>query len=225
MTISQWNVDEFSSELKAEMVTALAGVPEFSGVAAALTGCAAAAEAVCTGRTMACGAGCPHCCVLNVAVLLPEAMVIAEWMRERMSQPELEVMEKRLALHRCWTRWMDDDERITKHMTCPFLDEEGSCIIHPVRPLACRGVASLDSNSCREALSPVVTDEARLVVADLLRRAAFDTAFTALARALKSHGLDDRSIELGAGVMAFLENPRRREEFLSGAKLPRDLWL
>ena len=173
---------------------------------------------------MACTAGCPHCCVLNVAILLPEGMIIAEWLKARLLPSELHDVQKRLKDHRSMTRWVDDEERITKRMICPLLDATGHCIIHPVRPLACRSVASLDSNSCREAFSPIITDEVRLVLSDLLRKAAYDEGFTALVKALGYYGLDDRSIDLGAGVMAFLDQPQYRELFLGGMRLPDELW-
>lgn len=220
-----WNADRFGSELTARLTAALAGARDHAAVMAAVTECAAAAEAPCRGRSMACAAGCPYCCVLNVAILLPEGMIISAWMRERLSPPELAAVQRSLAAHRSWARWMDDEERILKHMTCPLLDEAGSCSVHPVRPLACRGVTSLDSGSCREAFAPVVTDEQQTVPTDLLRRDAFDTAFTSLAQALLAHGLDDRSIELGAGVLAFLEHPEFSDLYLAGGRLPKAPWL
>jgi Fe-S-cluster containining protein len=173
---------------------------------------------------MACAAGCPHCCVLNVAILLPEGMIIADRLREGLPPAALSAVQKRLATHRDWGRWMDDEERIAKLAVCPLLDDAGRCSVHPVRPLTCRGVASLDSSSCREAFNPIISDQDRMVPADLLRRAAYDEAFTALARALRRHGLDDRSIELGSGVLAFLEHPGCRGQLLSGKELPRELW-
>ena len=85
-------------------------------------------------------------------------------------------------------------------------------------------MSSLDSGSCREAFSTVITDEPRVVPVDLLRKSAYDAAFTALAETLRLSGFDDRSIELGSGVLAFLERPERGALFLSGGKLPEALW-
>ena len=224
MNESNWNAERFTSELAGKLTLALTGINDSAAVAKVVSDCADAAEKVCAGRLMACKAGCPDCCVLNVAVLLPEAVVIAEALREKLSPSELEEMQKRLAVHRSWTRWMDDEERIIKHMTCPFLDAAGSCSIHPVRPLACRAVASLDSSVCKEAFAPTVTDEPRLIPVDLLRQSAYDAAFTALAQSLKANGFDDRSIELGSGVLAFLRHPEYAKQFLDGMPLPRELW-
>ncbi|WP_236025889.1 YkgJ family cysteine cluster protein [Geomonas azotofigens] len=199
--------------------------PDAAIVARSVRTCADAAEEFCVDRPFACGPGCAHCCVLNVAALLPEAMTIALWLREKLNGADLAGLQKCLAAHRSWARWMDDEERILKQMSCPLLDAYGGCSVHPVRPLACHAITSLNSQSCREALTPTVTDDDRLVPIDLLRKAVFDATFTALASALRRVGLDDRSIELGTGVLAFLEHPEFVERFLSGEKLPQALWL
>ena len=224
MSEETWNGDRFGLKLTAQLTQALAPVRDGASLATVVAACADAAEAPCRGRQMACGAGCPYCCVLNVAILLPEALVIARSLRERLPARELAETVAALATHRSWARWMDDEERIIKHMSCPFLDNAGSCSIHPVRPLACRGVTSLDSAICREVFAPAVTDEMRLVPTDLLRKDAYDEAFTALAAALTCNGFDDRSIELGAGVHTFLEHPEYEELFLKREKLPEGPW-
>lgn len=220
-----WNGEKFGIELTADLEALLAGARDSAALTRAVTRSAAAAEEICAGRPMACAAGCPYCCVLNVSILLPEGMIIAKWLRQKLSAVERAAMQESLARHQSWARWMDDEERILKRMACPLLDETGSCSVHPVRPLACRGVTSLSSDSCREAFAPVVTDEVRLVPADLLRKDVYDVAFTSLATALSTFGLDDRSIELGSGVLAFLAHPEYRELFLSGGRLPDAHWL
>ena len=204
MANGAWNAERFGSGLTASLVGALADVRDAVSLVRAVTMCATAAEAVCCERPMACAAGCPHCCVLNVAILLPEGMIIADWLRKQLPPSALDSLRGRLSDHCRRVRWMGDDERITKQVACPLLDAAEQCIIHPVRPLVCRAVASLNRTSCREAFNPAVSDEGRLVSADMLRQSVFDEAFMALARAVRHHGLEDRSIELGNGVLAFL---------------------
>jgi Fe-S-cluster containining protein len=162
--------------------------------------------------------------VLNVAVLLPEALLIADLITRQWSDIERTDLQQRLARHSSWARWMDDEERIIRRVVCPLLDAVGSCSIHPLRPLACRGVTSLDGASCRQAFEPIIDERDRTVPADLQRRMAYDAAFIAMAGALRQHGLDDRSIELGSGIRAFIETPGLRTHFFSGERLPRGLW-
>jgi Fe-S-cluster containining protein len=222
--MEQLNFELFRDELTAALTASLGRGSVEANLAETLVHCAAAAEAHCSGRPMACGRGCPHCCVLNVSVLLPEAMLIAERITQQWAGPDQADLLQRLRYHSSWVRWMDDDERISRRATCPLLDANGDCSIHPHRPLTCRGVASLDCESCRQAFDPIISDQDRSVPADLQRRSAYDAAFIAMAGALRHHGLDDRSIELGTGIRAFAEAPELRTLFLSGGRLPRELW-
>jgi len=224
MVDSAWSVERFGSELTSALVTTLAGEVDATSLSRAVSTSAAAADVICCEWPIACTAGCPHCCVLNVAILLPEGMIIADWLRERHPPSALDAVRGRLSDHCRRVRWMEDDERITKHVACPLLNADGNCTIYPVRPLVCRAVASLDRTSCREAFNPVITDEERLVSADLLRQTVFDQAFMALGRAICHRGLDNRSIELGGGVLAFLEHPELQDRLLTGERLPVELW-
>jgi hypothetical protein len=151
-------------------------------------------------------------------------MIIADWLRGQFSREHLDDLRTCLVTHSNWVRWMDDEERITKVAVCPFLDRRGRCTVHPVRPLVCRAVVSLDRDSCRSAFSPLISDEVRTVPTDLLRQAAYDAAFRALGVALRNHGLDCRSIELGSGELAFLDHPEYAEVLLAGGRLPDSLW-
>lgn len=222
--MTQSDLDLLDNELAAVLSDALGNGNVEVGLVQGLTICADMAERRCVGRAMACTRGCPHCCVLNVSVLLPEAMRIAETIRTEWPETAWSALQERLVHHSNWERWMDDEERVMRGAFCPLLDSKGNCSIHPVRPLVCRGVASLDSNSCRSAFDPIIDEHDRSVPTDLQRRAAYDQAFIALGRALANHGLDDRSIELGVGILAFAQNPEFKALFIAGGRIPRELW-
>ena len=224
MVDGAWNAERFGTDVTSMLESAFSNMLDAATLARAVSDCAATAEVICCDRPMACTAGCPHCCVLNVAILLPEGMIIADWLREQLPPSILDILRERLADHYRRVRWMDDDERIAKQVVCPLLDAAEQCSIYSVRPLVCRAVASFNLTSCREAFNPVITNEEREVSADLLRQAVFDEVFISLARAIRHHGLDDRSIELGSGVLAFLELPEYRDRLLSGERLPDELW-
>ncbi len=219
-----WDADAFSVDLATELRPVLTDMRDPSILVRAVRISAERAEEVCAGRPMACRAGCPSCCVLNVAVLLPEGMLVADWLRQRLTSAGLSEMRERLTAYRTRARWMDDEERIAKGVSCPLLDPAGSCSIHPVRPLVCRAASSLDREACMQAFRPAFADEPRLVPADLLRRAAYDEAFRALARGVGEAGFDDRSIELTTGILAFLEEPELKELLCGGGRLPDTLW-
>lgn len=218
------NHEQFTARLTADLIGLMAKDGGLLSLMRAVTRAGEEAAVACSGRPAACGAGCPYCCVLNVAILLPEALAIASWLRDTWTDEDREALAARLTKHSTWGRWMDDEERVTRQAYCPFLDPAGSCSIHPVRPLACRGVASLDRAACRMAFNPIISDQDRTVPADLLRRLYFDSAFSCLGAALRHNGMDDRSIELGAGVRALLASPAYAEMLLAGTRLPRELW-
>ena len=199
------------------------------GLAQALAGLAAAAEADADAErgsapATACRAGCPHCCMLNVTVLLPEAAAIAARLAVMLPAAERAALVARLDYQRMRVRWMDDGERVRRQIGCPFLDGAGSCSIHPFRPLMCRGVTSLDSGLCREALDPTELDVPRAVPMDVVRKSVMAEAFCALARATEESGMDTRGIELAAGVGAFLARPELCARLLAGERLPDWLW-
>src|SRR5512133_3272887 len=76
--MAQSDLDQLDNKLAAVLADAMGNGNVERGLVQGLTLCADTAERHCAGREMACTRGCPHCCVLNVSVLLPEAMRTAE---------------------------------------------------------------------------------------------------------------------------------------------------
>jgi len=216
--------EERSFDVAAEL---LRSARDATGLAEAVAEFAATAEELAEkggAAATACRAGCPYCCVLNVTLLLPEAAVIAARLAGRLTDTERAGLIARLDYQRMRVRWMEDGERVRRQIGCPLLDTAGSCSIHPFRPLMCRGVTSLDSGLCREALDPAELDVPRAVPMDMTRKTAMDEAFCALARAMEECGFETRGIELSAGVGAFLARPELCQRLLSGGRLSPGLW-
>ena len=151
-----------------------------------------------------CRPGCADCCIVNVAVLNPEAEAIAGFLVESRTAAELEDLDAALQQLYIDTRWLDDEERIMVRRKCAFLDQQGTCSIYPVRPLLCRAVTSTDAASCREALAMVAFGENRPIRSNLLQRQIFETAFSSFGRALEMHARDHRSHRLTASDRKYL---------------------
>jgi Fe-S-cluster containining protein len=194
------------------------------GLAAVMSAFADSVEELAGHQEVACRAGCSHCCVLNVAVLLPEAAVIAAWLELRTPENDRASVLQKLQKQAVRVRWMEDGERIHRSTVCPFLDQAGRCGIYPVRPLVCRGVTSLDREACREVLDPSVFDSSFAVPMDTARKLVIDVAFCALAHALDRQKIMSRSIELSAGVALFLGRPELVRSLLQGESFPASLW-
>ncbi|MDP3288614.1 MAG: YkgJ family cysteine cluster protein, partial [Methyloversatilis sp.] len=90
------------------------------------------------GAPVACDRGCATCCTLRVTATAPEVLLIARHLVaadpavcRRVVQRIAEADER--------TRFESDAQRVTLQSPCPFVDDEGACVIYSARPLACRG--------------------------------------------------------------------------------------
>ncbi|MDD2502016.1 MAG: YkgJ family cysteine cluster protein [Geobacter sp.] len=224
MSNSVIQLHQMENRLYRLAVDLLATVHDTSGFAATMSAYTDLAEQLAGHKPVACKAGCFHCCVLNVSVLLPEAVAIAGWLSLHCSGAGCDAQLKRLQSHALRVRWMEDSERIHRQTACPFVDAQGSCSIYPVRPLVCRAVTSLDKADCLTALDPNQFDAVHAVPMDAMRRQVMDAAFGALARAMQQQPMMSRSIELSNGVAAFLTDSSLVAVLVSGADLPVSLW-
>ncbi|MBI5190612.1 MAG: YkgJ family cysteine cluster protein [Nitrospirae bacterium] len=112
-----------------------------AAIARALEGLAA------RGRRATCARGCAWCCRLPVRATLPEAALVAEYLRASLTDAGLTATAARLS---AWVAWNNDTlpELSAKGVSvqaawhehgpgCPFL-KDGDCLIYPVRPMGCR---------------------------------------------------------------------------------------
>jgi hypothetical protein len=173
------------------------------------------------GPRPACRAGCAACCTVNVATLAVEGIAVAAFLRGLLRPAEIAPRADALLAFHERVRWCDDAERIHLGLACPFVDERGACIVHPVRPLACRAVTSLDPADCRRALAERAGDDGDGTVRmNLLQRALYDESLQALAAALSERGLDARTRDVSGMVGVFLADESRAGAWLSGTPLP-----
>lgn len=171
---------------------------------------------------VACSAGCCSCCILNVAVLFPEAVAISRYLWHRLDYEQLVLLHGRLEELHLRTRWLTDEERIFLREPCAFLTEEGRCLIHPVRPLLCRSITSLDPAICKNALDMSPFSEQQTVPMNLFQKNLMDSAFTGFGEALQQLGLDAGAWRLTAAVFRVMSMPEAVDEFLVGKKIPRN---
>ena len=101
--------------------------------------------------SVACRAGCDHCCYQAVGVTAPEALAIFEYLKQTRSAEALVELAAHLAERHEQTRDLTPSERFSPDQPCPFL-ESSRCSIYEVRPLACRGMNSLDADECASRL-------------------------------------------------------------------------
>ncbi|HSM92534.1 MAG TPA: YkgJ family cysteine cluster protein [Anaeromyxobacteraceae bacterium] len=169
----------------------------------------------------ACAAGCASCCTVNVATLAVEGAVAAAWLAERLPEAERAGRARALLAFHDRVRWLEDEERIAWRETCPCLDSAGRCAIHPVRPLACRSLSSLDAADCRRALRErMERDGGGEVRMNLLQQALYSDAVVVLQEALARRGIDTRCRDVSGMAGIFLADPALVDRFLAGERLP-----
>lgn len=162
-----------------------------------------------------CGPGCGACCVLNVAVLFPEAVAITWYLQRSLSAGELETTTGCLKELYKKTCWLDDEERLFLREPCAFLDASGSCMIHCVRPLLCRAVTSTDAQACRDGIAMVPLLGSPSVEMNLFQKSLIDTVYSGLGAALQDLGLDHRPQRLCRAVLTLLADPDAVNRFAS----------
>lgn len=170
---------------------------------------------------IACGPGCGFCCVLNVDVLIPEAIAIYGYLRQKVSNEQQTTIRKNLQQLFQSIAGLDDEERLFLRKPCAFLDRQGCCLIHQVRPLLCRAINSTDPGACREAIAMVPLNGAAQIEMNFFHHHFYETVFRALGEALEEAGLDHRPRRLTSAILTLFANPELGEAFVSGDKFPQ----
>ncbi|MGY3452672.1 YkgJ family cysteine cluster protein [Bradyrhizobium sp. USDA 4353] len=163
---------------------------------------------------LACEKGCPSCCALRVTATAPEIFLLARYIRhidERMPATALGLLSRRVKLANRATRGLSETERMKLRQPCPFV-VRGGCIIHPARPLACRGHASFDRRACAQAMAGRDVEVPISAPHVALRGLIQDALRSALAEA----GLAAHLYELNQGLALAFEAPERERAWLAG---------
>jgi len=170
---------------------------------------------------IACGPGCQDCCVVNVSITLLEGLSIARFLRQ-LDASELAQITSKLDNLWCAVRGLEDDERLLARRKCAFLDEQGHCLIYPVRPLYCRSISSTDVKLCRAAVTGEVFGESQTVMMHQFQLQLYKTLFLGVGEGLKQAGLDGRSFQLCGLVRYLLNHPDREVKLLTTPSLSWD---
>lgn len=162
---------------------------------------------------IACRKGCPSCCTLRVTATAPEVFLLAAYLRATANALKGHGIDlvARLREADTATRGLDETRRVALRQRCAFI-VQGVCLIHRVRPLACRGHASHDRNACVQAAAgrsdTVPFSTAHRVVRVLVQ--------AALQAAVREQGLAWGAYELNHALVLALDQPDSHAEWLKG---------
>jgi len=162
---------------------------------------------------LACRKGCPSCCSLRVTATAPEIFLLADYVARIDASPGGAAigLTRRIALADRATRGLTEAERIARRKPCPFI-VRGVCIVHPVRPLACRGHASFDRQACVRAVAgrdvEVPLSEPHMALRSLVQ--------SALQSSLRAAGLPWGLYEINHGLVLALDGTARAAAWRQG---------
>jgi Fe-S-cluster containining protein len=163
---------------------------------------------------VACHKGCASCCELRVSALTPEVLMIAAFLRATapaLAKHGIDLIQT-LRETDAATRGLDDAARMALRRRCPFL-VQGVCLIHKIRPLACRGHASHDKRACIDAVAGRVEE----VPFSGPHRVVRLLVQSALQASLRMQDLAWGSYELNHALVLALDNDQAGAQWLSGA--------
>ncbi len=154
----------------------------------------------------ACQKGCSYCCSLRVEVLPPEAFYIAGQIKTWPVDQQVHLINK-LEQH---VQYADERSFAHYNRPCPFLNANGACSIYAVRPHKCRANLSLDVKPCIE-IGDGQTDS---VLKSAHGKLAIETILF-----YTNKNLVMNPAELGASVLAALQNSRLQQEWARGVNV------
>ena len=101
---------------------------------------------------IACKAGCPYCCSMQISITPPEAIVLGAHVIEHYDTGAKKDLLKKIDHNMRLTYRKTQDEKVAnwQRTPCIFL-KEGSCSVYAIRPFVCRSWHSLDVRQCIDA--------------------------------------------------------------------------
>lgn len=159
----------------------------------------------------ACRAGCSWCCHVRVACTPPEAILVAAHVQSTLPKPVRRQLVARLSAALDQSGSLDSRAWARQRLPCPFLGG-GVCLVHPSRPLACRGWHSFDVEQCKRHYQ----DPARMIEASGERLTLRGVVSRALADGLNRGGLICDRVDLASAVRLILEKPDTVTAWLRG---------
>jgi hypothetical protein len=98
----------------------------------------------------ACKPGCTFCCYNQVELTAPEALLLGDFLAEKLSPEALQVLLEKVneSCHRRVGKTKRELARMRAELACPLLDC-GHCLAYEVRPLMCRAMHALQVDACR----------------------------------------------------------------------------
>lgn len=97
-----------------------------------------------------CAKGCNYCCYFKIDLRAHEALVIAEYIKKRLTAAQLNRIVATASDNADKIRKLSVKEHLSHNFKCPFL-HDGACSIYIVRPLKCRNFHATIVPRCKKS--------------------------------------------------------------------------
>ena len=154
--------------------------------------------------TVACKAGCSHCCHGPVDVQAHEVFFAAEHIQLNFTPAELAGVIELTSVRRARVAGLHRDARDQVRQPCALLRDDGQCSIYKGRPEACRVHHTSDATVCAAHEANPAVDLDAVYIPTL--RARMFAVMLGLDEAIEAAGYDDRSYDFGSALHEALTN-------------------
>jgi Fe-S-cluster containining protein len=161
--------------------------------------------------TLACGAGCSWCCHFTVDVRAVEVFRILEVVEQSFTAEERARVYSEVRANRALLETLDEDERVTRNLKCPFLSA-GRCTIYGARPQSCRNYHATNVAGCQQSYEEPDNLDIDPDFAPYVYQAG-GAHVEAFSTAMSEAGYDVSAYELNGALDAALSDPAARERF------------
>ena len=153
----------------------------------------------------ACGKGCSWCCHQQVRVSGPEAIGIADALREAYPDAWLAQIRQVVAQRVERIEGLPTIRAyLEARLPCAFLAQDGGCSIYDWRPIVCRGYHSLDRAACQEKYVDLAQPAPPI---DSYAHMAANAVLHGVAIAVEAAGKDGRLYEMHGAVLRAIDTP------------------
>lgn len=137
-----------------------------------------------------------------IGVTVPEVLAIANCLSTERPHGEVQVIAEHARQQMAVMEELTDEELSVADVPCPLLNSNGECLVHSVRPIACRKRCSYCCGGDGERLDSVLHD--RLSAASGFAAAIGDSITAGMSEGLREAGLDAKYYELNDALCTAL---------------------
>jgi Fe-S-cluster containining protein len=157
-----------------------------------------------TKASVACRAGCSHCCSVSIDVQAHEVFFAAEFIQLNFSADALAGVIERTAARRARVAGLSVEARDRLSHPCALLGADGRCTIYEGRPEACRVHHTSDAAVCAAHAADRSVDLDAVYIPAL--RARMFAVMLGMDEALEAEDYDDQAYDFGSALHEALTN-------------------